>query len=88
MTRATAITFLFLDISGVLLTNGWDHHASKRAATNFKLKFSEMEDRHHLTFDAYEKGKLTREEYSSRVVFYQKRPFTRAQFRPRRSVVY
>ena len=40
-----------------------------------------MEDRHHLMFDTYEEGKLTLEEYLDRVVFYQKRPFTRAQFR-------
>ena len=31
------ITALFADIGGVLLTNGWDHLAPKRAATNFKL---------------------------------------------------
>jgi putative hydrolase of the HAD superfamily len=74
------ITTLFLDIGGVLLTNGWDHHARKRAATAFKLELAEMEDRHHLTFDTYEEGKLTLEEYLGRVVFYQKRPFTRAQF--------
>ncbi len=75
------ITTLFLDIGGVLLTNGWDHHARKRAATTFKLEWAEMEDRHHLTFDTYEEGKLTLEQYLSRVVFNQKRPFTRAQFR-------
>ena len=33
MKKTTAITCLFLDIGGVLLTNGWDHHARKRAAT-------------------------------------------------------
>jgi len=81
MKKATEITCLFLDIGGVLLTNGWDHHARRRAATNFKLQLAEMEDRHHLTFDTYEEGKLTLEEYLGRVVFYQKRPFTRAQFR-------
>jgi putative hydrolase of the HAD superfamily len=81
MKRAIPITTLFLDIGGVLLTNGWDHHARERAATNFKLELAEMEDRHHLTFDTYEDGKLTLEEYLGRVVFYQKRPFTRAQFR-------
>ena len=43
--------------------------------------WAEMEERHHLTFDTYEEGKLTLEEYLNRVVFYQKRPFTRAQFR-------
>jgi putative hydrolase of the HAD superfamily len=81
MKRATPITTLFLDIGGVLLTDGWDHRARERAATNFKLDLAEMEDRHHLTFDTYEEGKLSLEDYLGRVVFYQKRPFTRAQFR-------
>ena len=40
-----------------------------------------MEDRHHLTFDTYEEGKLTLEAYLSRTVFYEDRPFTRDQFR-------
>jgi HAD superfamily hydrolase (TIGR01509 family) len=81
MKKATAITCVFLDIGGVLLTDGWDHHARKRAATNFKLKLADLEDRHHRTCDTYEEGKLTLEEYLNRVVFHQRRPFTRAQFR-------
>ena len=81
MKKATAITCVFLDIGGVLLSDGWDHHARKRAATNFKLELAEMEDRHHLTFETYEEGKLTLEEYLDLVVFYRKRSFTRAQFR-------
>ena len=81
MKKAPVITCLFLDIGGVLLTDGWDHHARKRAAKNFKLEWAEMEARHHLTFDTYEEGKLTLEEYLGRVVFYRKRPFTQAQFR-------
>jgi len=36
MKKNRSITTLFLDIGGVLLANGWDHHARKRAATNFK----------------------------------------------------
>ena len=81
MKNAFAITCVFLDIGGVLLTNGWDHQARKRAVRHFKLELAEIEDRHHLTFDTYEEGKLTLEEYLGRVVFYRKRPFTRAQFR-------
>ena len=81
MKKTTAITCLFLDIGGVLLRNGWDHRARKGAATHFKLGWAEMEDRHRLNFATYEEGKLTLEEYLDRVVFYQKRPFTRAQFR-------
>ena len=38
MRRPVPITTLFLDIGGVLLTNGWDHHARRRAATHFKLE--------------------------------------------------
>ena len=81
MKRNAPITTLFLDIGGVLLTDGWDHLARRRAAKHFKLNRAEMEDRHHLTFDTYEEGKLTLEEYLGRVVFHRKRPFTRAQFR-------
>ena len=81
MTFATGITCLFLDIGGVLLTDGWTHDGRKRAAANFNLDLAEMEDRHHLTFDTYEEGKLTLDEYLGRVVFYEERPFTQAQFR-------
>ena len=81
MKRMVPVTTLFLDVGGVLLTNGWDQHARKRAAMKFNLELGEMEDRHHLTFDTYEEGKLTLDEYLARVVFYQKRPFTQAQFK-------
>lgn len=81
MKEAIPITALFLDIGGVLLTNGWDHRARKLAAANFKLNPAEMERRHHLIFDAFEKGKVTLEEYLYRVVFYDKRQFSKAQFR-------
>lgn len=81
MKRTIPITTLFLDIGGVLLTDGWDHHARKRAATTFKLGWADMEARHQLNFATYEEGKLTLEEYLSRTVFYEERPFTRDQFR-------
>ena len=32
-------------------------------------------------FETYEEGKLTLDAYLDQLVFYQKRPFTRAQFR-------
>jgi putative hydrolase of the HAD superfamily len=79
--KETPVTALFLDVGGVLLTNGWDRHARERAAKVFDLDPAEMDERHHLTFDTYEVGKLTLDEYLSRVVFYRDRPFTRDQFR-------
>ena len=81
MRKTSAITCVFVDIGGVLLTNGWDHHARRRAVEKFKLDWAEMEERHRLVFEIHEEGKLTFEEYLSLVVFYEKRPFTRAQFR-------
>jgi putative hydrolase of the HAD superfamily len=81
MKRAIPVTTLFVDVGGVLLTNAWDHHARRRAAKNFQLPWVEMEERHRLVFETHEEGKLTFEEYLGWVVFYQKRPFTRDQFR-------
>jgi putative hydrolase of the HAD superfamily len=81
MKRAISITTLFLDIGGVLLTNGWDHHARRRAAKNFNLKWAEMQDRHTLNFSALEEDRVTFQEYLNRVVFYKKRSFTRDEFR-------
>jgi putative hydrolase of the HAD superfamily len=71
---------LFLDIGGVLLTNGLGRHARKRATAKFKLEWGEMEDRHRLNFSTCEEGKLTLEEYLSRTVFYDEQPFKRDQF--------
>ena len=81
MQKTTAITCLFVDIGGVLLTDGWGHVARKRAAAKFKMELDELNERHSLTFGTYEEGKLTLEEYLERVVFYKKRPFTCAEFR-------
>ena len=74
-------TTLFLDIGGVLLTNAWDRKTRKRAAEKFGLDYEEMEERHHLTFDTYEEGKLTLDEYLDRVIFHEKRPFSRDEIR-------
>ena len=81
MQSAISITTLFLDIGGVLLTNGWDHQARKRAAAHFKLDWNEEEVLHHLMFATYEEGKITLEEYLNRAVFNEERPFTREQYR-------
>jgi putative hydrolase of the HAD superfamily len=81
MIASSPITTLFLDIGGVLLTNGWDHNIRTRAAEKFNLDYEEMNERHHLTFDTYEEGKLSLDKYLNRVVFYQKRSFSREEFK-------
>ena len=75
------ITTLFLDIGGVLGTNGWDHGTRQRAAEHFGLDYKEMSDRSNLIFDTYEEGKLTLDEYLQTVVFHEKRSFSPQDFR-------
>ena len=75
------ITTLFLDIGGVLLTNGWDRNIRLNAAKKFGLDYDEMNERHHLTFDTYESGKLSLDEYLNRVVFYRERSFSQEEFK-------
>ncbi|MGD8375655.1 MAG: HAD-IA family hydrolase [Acidobacteriota bacterium] len=77
----TRITTLLLDIGGVLLTNGWDHNMRRSAAERFGLDYAEMDARHRMTFDTYEVGKLSLENYLDRVVFHEARDFSREEFR-------
>ena len=80
MKMATAINCLFLDIGGVLLNDGWGQEASRLAAKTFNLDLEELKKRHNEALDTYEEGKLTLEEFLDRVVFYEERSFTQAQF--------
>lgn len=72
---------MFLDIGGVLLTDGWNRDARKRAAIKFGLDLGTFEDRHHLVFPIYEEGKLSLGDYLERTIFFENRPFTADQFR-------
>ena len=74
-----AITHLFLDIGGVLLTNGWDRDLRKRVASHFGIDQAEMDERHHLTYDTYEQGEIGLDVYLNRVMFYQPRSFSMPQ---------
>jgi putative hydrolase of the HAD superfamily len=79
--KKQAISTLFLDIGGVLLSNGWDHTARHQAAEAFQLDYDEIEERHHLSFDTYEEGKYSLDEYLQQVVFNQPRPFSLNDFK-------
>ncbi len=71
---------LFVDIGGVMLTNGWGHLSRKLAAQAFGLNLEELNKRHKVTVGIYESGKLTMEEYLKLVVFHEQRQFSLAQF--------
>jgi putative hydrolase of the HAD superfamily len=67
MKQTPPITCIFVDIGGVLLTNGWDHHARGRAVAKFKLDWAETEERHRLTFEIHEEGRLTVSQWYYRI---------------------
>jgi putative hydrolase of the HAD superfamily len=73
------ITHLFTDLGGVLLTNGWDRGLRKLVASQFNIDAAEMDERHHLTYDTYEAGKISLSVYLSRVIFWEPRDFTEEQ---------
>lgn len=80
MKSSHIVSTIFTDIGGVLLTNGWDHEARKRAIEKFNLDAEETQERHHLCFDTLEVGKIPLDDYLNRVIFYKRRNFDRNDF--------
>ncbi len=74
------IQTLFLDIGGVLGTNGWDTAARRAASETFGYDFAAFETRHKRLFDLYETGHLTLSEYLRGTVFFKPRPFSEADY--------
>jgi putative hydrolase of the HAD superfamily len=74
------ITTLFWDIGGVILTNGWDRNSRRLAADTFKFDWEEFQDRHDLSFPAFDNGQITLNEYLDRTLFYRPRTFSREEF--------
>jgi putative hydrolase of the HAD superfamily len=74
------IKTLFLDIGGILLNNGWGHESRNKAIDHFQLDRETFHQRHLLTFETYEEGNLTIQEYLQRIVFYEKRSFSPDDF--------
>ena len=48
MDKLIPVTTLFLDIGGVMLSNGWGHESRQAAANVFNLDYNEMDERHHV----------------------------------------
>jgi putative hydrolase of the HAD superfamily len=71
-----SITTLFLDIGGVLLTNGWDTALRKQTAEHFHVDYTELDHRHRVTYDTYEEGKMSLETYLRQIIFFEPRSFT------------
>jgi putative hydrolase of the HAD superfamily len=76
----TKITTLFLDIGGVILTNGWDSVARRAAISKFQLDPAVFEARHALANPAWVRGEMLLEEYLEQTVFYSERKFSPKDF--------
>ena len=79
--KRCAITTLFFDVGGVLLTNGWDRHMRRAAAERFGLDWDDLQDRHEQVVSEFETGRLSLERYLRHTVFNRERSFSLDEFR-------
>ena len=79
--ETTDVKVLFLDVGGVLLSNGWGHESREEAAKIFKLNYAELNALHEFIFNVYEIGSIDLEEYLDTVIFNQPRDFTKEDFK-------
>ncbi len=74
------IRLLFLDIGGVLLSDGWNHTARMQAIEKFSLEPIQFQKDHAVAFPLFENGKLTLEQYLNSVIFNVDRSFSKQEF--------
>lgn len=74
------IKILFLDIGGVLLSDGWNHGSRMKAIEKFNLEPVQFQKDHAVAFPLFENGKLSLDQYLESVVFNVKRDFSKAEF--------
>lgn len=79
--KTSGVKIIFLDIGGVLLSNGWGHESRQKAAQTFSLDYAEMDTLHHFIFNVYEINSITLDEYLDRIVFSHPRDFTKEDFK-------
>ncbi len=77
----SSVKVIFLDIGGVLLSNGWGHRSREKAAQKFGLDYAEMDILHDFIFNVYEIGKITLDDYLETVVFNHPRNFAKEDFK-------
>lgn len=75
------IKVVFMDIGGVMLTNGWDHESRAKVAEVFGFDYTEMNILHNFIYNVFEIGSISLDEYLDTVVFDKPRDFTKYQFK-------
>ena len=79
--KSSGVKVIFLDIGGVLLSDGWEYKSRQKAAKKFSLDYAEMDSLHNVIFNIYEIASITLNEYLDRVVFNHPRHFTLEDFK-------
>lgn len=75
------IKVVFIDIGGVLLTNGWGHESRQKAAEVFGFDYKEMNILHNFIYHVFEIGSISLDEYLDTVLFNRPRDFTKEEFK-------
>lgn len=71
------IKVVFMDIGGVLLTNGWDHESRIKAAEVFGFDYTEMNILHNFIYNVFEIGSISLDT----ILFNQPRDFLKEDFK-------
>src|SRR3954471_25014099 len=74
--RTSPFRMLYTDIGGVLGTNGWDSALRRQVCSHFGVAHEEVDRRHQLVFDSFERGFMTFEEYLRKVFLLSPYNFT------------
>jgi len=75
------INVVFLDIGGVLLSDGWNHSSRMQAIEKYSLEPIQFQKDHSVAFPLFENGKLTLDQYLDSVVFSKARQFSKDDFK-------
>jgi len=62
--EASAVKVVYLDIGGVLLSDGWEKESRQIEADIFNLDYAEMDSLHQVISNIYEIASIRFEEFS------------------------
>lgn len=79
--ETSQVKVVFLDIGGVLLSNGWGHKSREKAAKIFGLNYDEMNILHNFIYNVHEIGRISLDDYLDTVVYSHPRDFTKNEFK-------
>lgn len=74
------VKILWLDIGGVLLSNGWDHVSRQKAARLFAFDYQDFDEKHKLYYNLHETGYISLSQYLDHVLFYKDQNFSKQTF--------